>query len=67
MDRMPDLHGIRVLVVDDEADTRELLREVLVQCGAEVRDAASAEEGMGAVKAWAPSVIVSTATPRSLT
>jgi PAS domain S-box-containing protein len=57
--RMPDLHGVRVLVVDDEADTRELLREVLEHCGAEVEDAPSAEEGMEVVKAWAPSVIVS--------
>ncbi|HET9252460.1 MAG TPA: PAS domain S-box protein [Candidatus Eisenbacteria bacterium] len=59
MIRMPDLTGFRVLVVDDEADTRDLLREVLEQCGAEVRDASSSEEALEAVKAWTPGVIVS--------
>jgi PAS domain S-box-containing protein len=59
MGRMPDLHGVRVLIVDDEDDTRELLCEVLEHCGAEVEDAPSAEQGMGVVKAWTPSVIVS--------
>jgi PAS domain S-box-containing protein len=59
MERMPDLRGVRVLVVDDEADTRELLREVLEQCGAEVRDAGSSGQAFEVVTAWAPGVIVS--------
>lgn len=33
---MPDLAGVTVLVVDDEADARELIRYVLAGCGAEV-------------------------------
>ncbi|EDX74410.1 PAS fold family [Coleofasciculus chthonoplastes PCC 7420] len=38
------LKGIRVLVVDDEVDTRELLRIILQQAGAEVITMASAQE-----------------------
>ncbi len=35
-DELVDLTGIKVLLVDDEADARELLTEVLEQCGATV-------------------------------
>jgi two-component system CheB/CheR fusion protein len=40
--QLPALDGVRVLVVDDEADTRELFRTILTQCGAEVTVAANA-------------------------
>ena len=56
---MPDLTGFRVLVVDDESDTRDLLREVLEHCGAEVRDASSGEQALQILKSWTPGVIVS--------
>jgi CheY-like chemotaxis protein/anti-sigma regulatory factor (Ser/Thr protein kinase) len=53
------LRGVSVLVVDDEADTRELVAEVLGHCGAEVRTAGSAHEGWTLLKQWTPDVIVS--------
>jgi PAS domain S-box-containing protein len=59
LDRAPNLTGIRVLLVDDEPDTRRLLRIVLEQCGAEIRDAGSAEEALGMVQEWKPSLVVS--------
>ena len=40
------LDGISVLVVDDEADTRELLEIILEQCGAKVMTAQSAQEAI---------------------
>jgi PAS domain S-box-containing protein len=55
----PDLTGVRVLIVDDEADARELLTAVIGQCGAEVAVAASAMEGLDTVREWQPQVIVS--------
>jgi CheY-like chemotaxis protein len=43
------LDGLRVLVVDDEPDARELLATGLGQCGAEVATAASAHEALEAM------------------
>jgi signal transduction histidine kinase/ActR/RegA family two-component response regulator len=52
------LRGIRVLVVDDDADTCDLLRMVLGRHGASVRTAASAGEARDALaRAW-PDVLV---------
>jgi PAS domain S-box-containing protein len=53
------LDGLKVLVVDDEADTRELLRVVLGRCGAEVTTAGSAEEALDLLKVNRPDVLVS--------
>ncbi|MBV9929107.1 MAG: response regulator [Acidobacteria bacterium] len=55
----PSLEGLRVLVVDDEQDTRDLLRAVLERCGSEVTGASSAAEALAAVEALRPDVIVS--------
>jgi len=35
--RLPSLNSVRVLVVDDAPDSRELMKAILAQCGAEVR------------------------------
>jgi len=53
------LKGLRVLVVDDEADARELMRIVLRSSGAEVMSAASAEEAFEQVEQWHPDILVS--------
>src|SRR5213594_3965785 len=53
------LKGLRVLVVDDEADARELMRMVLRSSGAEVMSAASAEEAFEQVEQWHPDILVS--------
>jgi signal transduction histidine kinase/CheY-like chemotaxis protein len=55
----PDLRGVRVLVVDDEADARELMATVLVRCGAEVFFAGSAREGLAILQRERPSVLLS--------
>ena len=43
--------GLRVLVVDDEADARELLRRLLIEQGCEVECAGSADEALAALGA----------------
>jgi CheY-like chemotaxis protein len=53
------LQGLRVLVVDDDIDTRELLMVALKHYGAEVRAVASAAEAIDAVSQWLPDVLIS--------
>ncbi|OKH32714.1 hypothetical protein NIES2101_40510 [Calothrix sp. HK-06] len=53
------LAGVKVLVVDDEPDARELIRCVLEDALANVITAGSAIEGLELVKQEAPDVIVS--------
>ena len=54
-----DLHGVRIVVVDDEPDARDLLCALLEHRGAEVRSAGSAREALEIVRAEAPEVLVS--------
>ncbi|HKQ09457.1 MAG TPA: ATP-binding protein [Blastocatellia bacterium] len=56
---LPSLDGVRVLVVDDEVDALLLMSEMLSQCGASVKTAASGEEAFAELKEWHPHVIVS--------
>jgi PAS domain S-box-containing protein len=53
------LAGVRVLVVDDEASTQELLVLLLTRAGASVQAAGSAAEAFPLVTAWRPDAIVS--------
>ena len=53
------LTGIKVLVVDDDSDARDVLRRILVQHGAEVCVAKSAREGYSTLGTFAPDVLVS--------
>lgn len=53
------LDGLRVLVVDDEPDARELLRSLLERHGAEVLAAGSADEALRLFSWGQPDVIVS--------
>ena len=53
------LDGVSVLVIDDEADTRELLRLAFEKCGAAARTASSAAEGLELLKEGHTDVIVS--------
>jgi signal transduction histidine kinase/ActR/RegA family two-component response regulator len=55
----PSLQGLRVLVVDDEADTRDMLRAVLEHCNAEVITAGSAAEALDAITHLRPDVLIS--------
>jgi signal transduction histidine kinase/CheY-like chemotaxis protein len=59
----PSLEGFRVLIVEDEADSRELFAKVLTTCGAEVVTAASCAEALAVIRESAvgsrPDVILS--------
>jgi len=52
------LRDLRVLVVDDDLDGRELAALLLVNAGADVRTAGSAADAMTALEEWWPDVLV---------
>ena len=55
----PALEGVRVLVVDDDADTRELLAEALSASGASVLPAGSADEALELLRRRGADILVS--------
>lgn len=53
------LAGMRVLIVDDHEDTRDLLRFILTEREALIQTAASVEEALTIVPDWQPHLILS--------
>jgi hypothetical protein len=53
------LTALRMLVVDNEADTRVLLRAMLEQCGSEVMTATLAAGALAVFEQWRPDMLVS--------
>jgi CheY-like chemotaxis protein len=56
---MSALQGLRVLVVEDDKDSRGFFEIALRQAGAEVVSAASAQAGLDAFRTASPDVLVS--------
>ncbi len=56
---LPKLDGLRVLIVDDEADARHLLTMILGQYGAQVMAASSASDALLALQEYRPHILVS--------
>jgi PAS domain S-box-containing protein len=54
-----DIRGKTVVIVDDEADARALLRQLLTDCGVTVLVASTAAEAVELVKVHRPDVLVS--------
>ena len=59
MECPPALDGARILVIDDERDSRALVKRILEECEAIVTMAASAEEGLAALRVQKADVIIS--------
>jgi CheY-like chemotaxis protein len=53
------LNGLRILVVDDDPDTRDLVSTILTRCGSEVRCSESAADAILAFQEWNPDLLVS--------
>jgi PAS domain S-box-containing protein len=53
------LQGLKVLVVDDEPDSRDLVKTVLDGCGSSVTVAAGVEEALAAFERQVPDVLLS--------
>ncbi|PYQ08762.1 MAG: hypothetical protein DMF82_00830 [Acidobacteria bacterium] len=54
-----ELYGLKILVVDDDVDTRELIEWVLKRVGAEVTSVGSAHEALEALEREKPHLMVS--------
>src|SRR5258707_6654777 len=54
-----ELYGLKILVVDDDKDTLELLEWVLKRAGAEVTAVSSAQQAMEALQRDRPTILVS--------
>jgi len=53
------LAGLRILIVDDDLDSREVLAALLALRAAEVRSAGSVREALEALAEWNPDVLIS--------
>src|SRR6185369_13831482 len=53
------LDGLRVLLVDDEAEARQILTTVIARRGAEVKACETASDALEVVKDWHPHVLMS--------
>ncbi|HET6851604.1 MAG TPA: ATP-binding protein [Pyrinomonadaceae bacterium] len=56
---MRSLDGLRVLLVDDEPEARQIIGTVITRTGAEVKICASAREALANLMDWKPDVILS--------
>ena len=56
---VPSLRGLRILVVDDDADARRWLTQLLVRAQAEVEGAADVAQAGRALREFAPDVLIS--------
>jgi PAS domain S-box-containing protein len=54
----PSLHGVRVLVVDDDIESLDMTGTMLRSAGADVRTAASAFRAYEVVGSWQPDVVL---------
>jgi len=53
------LDGLRVLLVDDEPEARQIISTVITRTGAEVKTCTSAREALAKLLEWKPDVILS--------
>jgi len=53
------LAGLRILVVDDEADAREIVATILGEAGAEIATASSSRQALEQLKQWRPDLLIS--------
>lgn len=58
-DGSPDLEGLRIVLVEDEPDTRDLLKVILERGHAQVEVASSASSGLDLVRQARPDVLLS--------
>jgi signal transduction histidine kinase/ActR/RegA family two-component response regulator len=56
---MSSLNGLRVLIVDDEPEARQIITTVIARTGASVQSCTSASEALSKLIEWRPDVLLS--------
>jgi CheY-like chemotaxis protein len=56
--QLPAISGLKILAVDDEVDSRDMIRAVLEENGARVITAGSTREALEALPGWNPDVLI---------
>ncbi|MBF2006826.1 MAG: response regulator [Chlorogloeopsis fritschii C42_A2020_084] len=59
MDILQVLNNLRLLVVDDDADTLELIRFIFEQYNAQVSSTVSTTEAFRVIRLWKPDILIS--------
>jgi PAS domain S-box-containing protein len=54
----PSLDAVRILVVDDEPDSLDVVGTLLDSCGADIRLATSAADALEVLRTWTPDLVV---------
>jgi PAS domain S-box-containing protein len=57
--KVPSLAGLRILVVDDEPDAREIVAAILGEAGAEIATASGSRQAFDLVERWKPDLLIS--------
>jgi CheY-like chemotaxis protein len=55
----PEISKLKVLVIDDDPDTCDMIRSILEQCGGVVETTTNADSGLELFRSWTPDVVVS--------
>ncbi len=58
-DAQQSLRGVKILIVDDEADAREMLQLVLTRYGAQIEIAGNAEQALEILEQFRPDILLS--------
>src|SRR5262249_13163670 len=58
LDGAPRLDGLRIVAVDDQSDTLDVIQMILMRCGADVRTCSTAGEALDLVQSWRPDLLV---------
>ncbi|HYR82775.1 MAG TPA: PAS domain S-box protein [Terriglobia bacterium] len=58
-ERRPEVVGLKILVVDDERDTCDMLRYLLDHAGAITQTATNAQDALEIIDTWEPDVLIS--------
>lgn len=56
---VPSLTGLRVLLLDDEPEAREIISTVIARTGADIKSCRTAEEALSTLTEWKPDVLLS--------